>query len=151
VGVDVERLRPQPRALALARRFFAPQESYYLTHCPLEGQEEVFFQYWTAKEAFLKATGQGLGGGMALSQVAVDLQEHCFLSLPAPYGPPRSWQLTLDRFETPYLAAIAYAGEPRFLSYQSWNPATEWLLQKNMAKEDLISMLSNYPEISSKS
>jgi 4'-phosphopantetheinyl transferase len=139
VGVDVERLRPQPRALALARRFFAPQESHYLSHCPPGVQEEAFFQYWTAKEAFLKATGQGLAGGKPLSQVVVDLQQCCFLSLPAPCGAPESWQLTLGRFETPYLGAIAYAGKPRPLFYQSCNLATKWPLEENI---DFLSLLS---------
>ena len=46
VGVDVESVRPFPRALALAHRFFSSSESHHLAHSPPEAQEELFFQYW---------------------------------------------------------------------------------------------------------
>ncbi len=60
VGVDLERLRPQPEALAIAERFFSPAERGVLRG--LEGEERMraFFRCWTRKEAFLKALGAGI-------------------------------------------------------------------------------------------
>ena len=62
VGIDLELIRPLPSALSLAQRFFTPREFAYLTSLPPQQQEAIFFQFWTAKEAYLKATGEGLIG-----------------------------------------------------------------------------------------
>ncbi|MFO8039812.1 MAG: 4'-phosphopantetheinyl transferase superfamily protein [Sodalinema sp.] len=68
LGIDVEAHR-SVSVMSLARRFFQPSELARLEALPPTEQERLFFEYWTAKEAYLKATGEGLG---ALSRVAVD-------------------------------------------------------------------------------
>ena len=59
VGVDVEHIR---RRLThdVAGRFFAASEVYDLRELPPDEQERVFFDYWTLKEAYIKARGMGL-------------------------------------------------------------------------------------------
>ncbi|TWI13339.1 4'-phosphopantetheinyl transferase family protein [Aerolutibacter ruishenii] len=64
VGVDLEWERPRPRALALAERFFAPQELQWLLAQPEPGRERQFLRLWCAKEAVLKAHGHGLSFGL---------------------------------------------------------------------------------------
>lgn len=61
VGVDLERLRPVPRAAELAERYFAAAERADLAQV-LDGPAGpmAFFNCWTRKEAFVKAQGQGL-------------------------------------------------------------------------------------------
>lgn len=59
LGVDVESLvRRAP--LHLADRYFAGPEAADLRRMPLELRERRFFDYWTLKEAFIKARGLGL-------------------------------------------------------------------------------------------
>lgn len=60
VGVDVE-YRRNMDAEGLARRFFFPAECARVG-CGPNTRREVFLRYWTAKEAYLKATGEGLAG-----------------------------------------------------------------------------------------
>ena len=60
VGVDVEPLRPMPDALKLAERFFCPAEHQMLKGLEEAFQSEAFLRMWTAKEAFVKAIGEGL-------------------------------------------------------------------------------------------
>ncbi|NET10505.1 MAG: 4'-phosphopantetheinyl transferase superfamily protein, partial [Symploca sp. SIO2B6] len=62
VGIDIEVLRPMPQALQLAQRFFLKQEYQQLATLPTAQQETAFFRGWTRKEAYLKATGEGLVG-----------------------------------------------------------------------------------------
>ncbi|MFF0819930.1 4'-phosphopantetheinyl transferase family protein [Micromonospora haikouensis] len=62
VGVDVERHRELP-ALALARRWYAPQEAAWLRGRPPGHRVEAFLLLWTAKEAVGKALGRGLRDG----------------------------------------------------------------------------------------
>jgi len=55
VGIDVEQVRAVEQLAALVQRFFLPAEAR-----TIQAQPDLFFQYWTCKEAFLKATGTGL-------------------------------------------------------------------------------------------
>ena len=60
VGVDIEVLRPRARLDALARRVLSPEEhAVWLDHPPT-ARLRAFLERWTAKEAFLKATGTGI-------------------------------------------------------------------------------------------
>jgi 4'-phosphopantetheinyl transferase len=60
IGVDVERVRPMPDAAAIAERFFSTTEAQRVLAAPPESVAALFFETWTRKEAFLKATGTGL-------------------------------------------------------------------------------------------
>jgi len=59
VGADVEHLKRR-RTDDIARRFFAPGEQQRLFAFAGPEREAAFFRLWTCKEAFLKATGEGL-------------------------------------------------------------------------------------------
>ncbi len=69
VGVDVEELRPLDDALAVAASFFAADEFEALAALPSVDQLRAFYRCWTRKEAFLKATGDGLS--LPLASLAV--------------------------------------------------------------------------------
>ncbi|MBN6053818.1 4'-phosphopantetheinyl transferase superfamily protein, partial [Nonomuraea sp. RK-328] len=58
VGVDVERIRADLDHVELARRMYQPEEAERVRE---RGLEE-YFRLWTAKEAYVKATGAGLAG-----------------------------------------------------------------------------------------
>jgi 4'-phosphopantetheinyl transferase len=60
VGVDVERIRPETNAQELAERFFSPPEVKWLRSQPAAQLVPSFFACWTAKEAYIKAQGEGL-------------------------------------------------------------------------------------------
>ncbi len=58
IGLDVEDRRRRVEYLSLGRRFFAPAEADALQHAA--DPRDFFFQVWTAKEAYIKALGDGL-------------------------------------------------------------------------------------------
>jgi 4'-phosphopantetheinyl transferase len=60
LGVDVEALNPALRPLEMAQRFFAAVEAELIGSLPAKQQLALFYRIWTLKEAYLKATGQGL-------------------------------------------------------------------------------------------
>jgi 4'-phosphopantetheinyl transferase len=62
LGVDVEQIAPRDRLLALARRFFSADEYARLGGLSGAAQREVFYDIWTAREAYFKALGCGLAG-----------------------------------------------------------------------------------------
>ena len=60
VGIDVERLNPDLDLPAIARRCFSPGELKRLAADPPSLYVENFFTFWTRKEAYVKARGEGL-------------------------------------------------------------------------------------------
>jgi len=64
-GVDIERLDQRIEHLELAEQFFSPAERVVLRSLPAEGaRTQGFFNAWTRKEAYLKATGHGITRGL---------------------------------------------------------------------------------------
>jgi len=60
LGVDVENFHAREVSIDLMDRYFAPQEVEVLTAAPPHEQQYRFFEYWTFKEAYIKARGMGL-------------------------------------------------------------------------------------------
>ena len=112
LGVDLERLRPRPRALELADRFFAPGEAGRLQALAPERRKLAFLRLWCAKEAVLKAHGQGLSFGLHRLEFIPDGDdEHAPLRLLASdpeLGAASDWQLHEWIPAPGYLAALAW-------------------------------------------
>lgn len=98
IGVDLEKIRPVRHLNRLAARFFAPREVAAIAQVPIEHRSLLFFRYWTCKEAFLKATGDGLG---KIRQLALQINPACLsdrsqpviLQQTPPDYDPQDWQL----------------------------------------------------------
>lgn len=72
VGVDVEQVRPIDDRDAIAARTFAPREAAALMSLGETVRDRAFFTCWTRKEAFVKATGEGLSYPLEQFVVSVD-------------------------------------------------------------------------------
>jgi 4'-phosphopantetheinyl transferase len=59
IGVDVER-SDRTVDLSIARHYFAPEEVRILNSASPDQEGTIFFRFWSLKEAFIKATGEGL-------------------------------------------------------------------------------------------
>ena len=59
LGIDLEAIRPIRDLERLAERFFSPDENSTLQTVPVHQRLEAFFNCWTLKEAYIKATGEG--------------------------------------------------------------------------------------------
>ena len=60
IGVDVEKIRALQDLDLIARRFFSAEENAALYKLPATHRPDAFFRCWTRKEAFIKASGEGL-------------------------------------------------------------------------------------------
>lgn len=118
VGIDVEYQRPITDITEIAQRFFSKSEQQALQRLSGEAQKTAFFDYWTGKEAVLKATGQGL---VELSSVEISLPD-CSLHLQgdlAQQYPAQSWQIRLFEPQENYSGAIALPfPEAEFLFFE---------------------------------
>jgi 4'-phosphopantetheinyl transferase len=64
IGCDIESLSRKICVQAIAKRYFSPLEYDRLMALPRAVQDRHFFEYWTLKEAFVKATGLGISQGL---------------------------------------------------------------------------------------
>lgn len=69
VGIDIEKIRLDLADPEIARRCFARNESRELLRLPGHLWPQGFFGCWTRKEAYLKATGQGLSYPLSAFEV----------------------------------------------------------------------------------
>ncbi|GJJ04297.1 4'-phosphopantetheinyl transferase [Duganella rhizosphaerae] len=60
-GIDIERPRPMEDLAAIARPLFSPEELTRLSQGSASERLAYFFDIWTLKEAYAKATGRGIG------------------------------------------------------------------------------------------
>lgn len=71
LGADIERLRPMPDALGLARCCLTPRENAALGRLPRAHRDRALLTCWTRKEACLKATGLGLQVPLRMLEVGL--------------------------------------------------------------------------------
>jgi 4'-phosphopantetheinyl transferase len=128
VGADLEQLRPLPDIDRISATFFSAHENVELQAMPQEQKLEGFFNGWTRKEAYLKATGQGItelgdqvevsltpGAPARILRIAGDAQAashwslHCFSPAPGFIGAlaiqrsevkPAFWQWPVNRAQS---------------------------------------------------
>jgi 4'-phosphopantetheinyl transferase len=103
VGIDVERMRRLPDFDSLAQRMFAPDEQRALQELPDAQRSAAFFRFWTRKEAYLKATGQGLAS--AEGKHSSEPGRWLVMTLPAVSGDA---------------ASLAIEGRPSRLRFGRW-------------------------------
>lgn len=65
VGVDVERVKPLPRALKVSKRCFSAEEHDYLLSLPPGELDRAFLSIWVKREGTAKARGDGVWRGLA--------------------------------------------------------------------------------------
>lgn len=108
VGVDLEHLRPRPRAMELAQRFFHADETARLLALPADARPLAFVRLWCAKEAVLKAHGQGISFG--LEKLVFDEREGelRLIACDSALGAPEDWRLHEWEPQAGYRAALAW-------------------------------------------
>ncbi len=111
IGIDLEYQRSMSDLNKLAQRFFSATESAAILALPVEQQRAAFFRCWTAREAYLKATGEGLAG---LETVELCLQPGNTVGLARINGDleaAAAWSLHCLEVASGWLAALAVEGQ----------------------------------------
>ena len=106
VGIDVEHTERKNDVLAIADRYFFGPELAELLAYPEADQKERFFDYWTLKEAYIKARGEGISLG--LSNFGFCLKNGIQLHVEPVIGDdPLKWQFCCLTPEPDYRVSIA--------------------------------------------
>lgn len=114
IGVDLEFISSTTDVVSLAQRFFSPSEFAVIESAPQEQQQQLFFRYWTCKEAYLKATGTGLKD---LQKVEISLTPQ----QPARLNIVNSGEWSLLEMQPFSNCASAIAVKGRDLQFKYWD------------------------------
>jgi 4'-phosphopantetheinyl transferase len=107
VGVDVETVSRRAAPLSTALRFFAPEEVETLRNLPEPAAIERFFDYWTLKEAYLKARGFGLNLPLDAFAMQVSRETIEISFKPDIADDPQGWHFSLCSPSPSHRLAIA--------------------------------------------
>jgi len=109
LGVDIERLRPRPRAMDLAERFYHPEETTWLRGFDDEDARLLaFVRLWCTKEAVLKAHGQGISFGLHRFHVVLGGDGARLAACDPSLGRADDWHLHEWAPRPDYRAALAW-------------------------------------------
>lgn len=112
IGVDVEKVRSNIEALAISRHYFFGSERAAIESAPPHERDAVFFRYWVAKEAVLKA--QGIGLGFPLDRFRVAFSADGARARIETLDPDRlegTWRVRMLPTEIGWPAAVAARGD----------------------------------------
>jgi 4'-phosphopantetheinyl transferase len=110
VGVDVEAVRERAHLERLVETRLAAPEAKQIMRLGGEARVRAFYRVWTRKEAYLKASGIGLGA--TLDSFAVSAGDPPALLSPLP-GDERSWSLHDLELGEGFQGAAAICGRRR--------------------------------------
>jgi 4'-phosphopantetheinyl transferase len=118
IGIDIEYIRYDVDIESIISRFFSEREILMIQRYIGEKQQEVFFQFWTRKEAFLKATGKGLSFPLENCDVSL-VEESKFSQVIIPKESEGEFTLYVKDLEagSGYKAAIVAGNPDCMLSY----------------------------------
>ncbi len=107
IGVDAEMIESRREIFSDAERYFSSPERGALRACPGAKQPQLFFAFWTLKESYVKARGDGLG--LSLDQFSFHFDEdaiHIVLDQSLADDATR-WRFALVSASSHHLIAVA--------------------------------------------
>jgi 4'-phosphopantetheinyl transferase len=108
VGVDIEYTPRDNDVMAIADRYFFGNEINQLKSFNEDEQRQRFFDYWTLKEAYMKARGEGISLGLNnFGFSVVDSQNISIEMKPCLNDSPLDWQFLLGTLDPDYRLALA--------------------------------------------
>jgi 4'-phosphopantetheinyl transferase len=111
IGVDIEHIKRDFEVEGIANRFFSETEQRQLAALPSAERFEAFFRCWTRKEAYVKATGDGLSLPLHQFDVSIAAGENDALLATHPNDSEAAlWLLRDIPAPSGYVAALCVRG-----------------------------------------
>lgn len=114
VGVDLEQIRAIADLDSLTQRFFTPNEHAAIAALSKSQQPHAFFRHWACKEAYLKATGDGLA---KLQELEIYLDANQAYLKRIPQGNIEDWHLRELDPEENFVGAIVSSSQHRNFTF----------------------------------
>jgi len=115
VGIDLERIDERREVEQIAQRFFSDKERNWLE----AGPKARFYMLWVLKEAFIKAHGQSIFGGLEKLRCVVEPPDIFARSMEAGFS-----DLSLYRRDDMFLALATTEAALDDVSFRHWVPGS---------------------------
>jgi 4'-phosphopantetheinyl transferase len=121
VGVDLEFVRPLDDLDEMARRVLSEHEQMALGRATPSEKLRLFYEFWTRKEAFIKATGDGLSLPVRQIEASLPLGQSSQRLVPVGGGEGTpTWTLRALAPDPAFAAALVVEGGAFDLQYRRW-------------------------------
>jgi 4'-phosphopantetheinyl transferase len=105
IGIDAEPIGRRASNIDIARRYFAAEEAYALEALAPADRQRGFLDYWTLKEAYIKAIGVGLA--TPLDSFAIQRRTPPGIRFLRGQDDPAAWHLAQPVLSEAHVAALA--------------------------------------------
>lgn len=121
VGVDIEKMRSNVDFDQIVRQYFSAEELESYRKLPAENHQVAFYHGWTRKEAYIKATGDGLHHRLDQFSVSINPKDTARL-ISIAGNPQAAHEWTLHGIDPApgYVAALAVRGVIQQLDCREW-------------------------------
>jgi 4'-phosphopantetheinyl transferase len=111
VGIDLERIRPLPQAGEITRTACSPGECADIDRAAASSRDERLLAYWTCKEAYVKARGDGLAHPLPGIEIDFDAEGRAqFVRIDGSEREAAHWRLECLRPSPGYVGALVVEG-----------------------------------------
>jgi 4'-phosphopantetheinyl transferase len=122
IGVDIELIRDISEMEQIAERFFSTREKAVFHTLTNSRRKKAFYNCWTRKEAFIKATGEGLS--LSLDGFDVSLapgEPASLLRIEGDRKAASRWSIQEVETAIGFAGAVAMEGQIGRISNQQWS------------------------------
>jgi 4'-phosphopantetheinyl transferase len=112
LGIDVENVTRMIDPLKLAKSSFSPTETSIISALEDDKRRDVFFDFWTLKEAYIKACGMGLALPLDSFSFTLDQGKPTIAFEDGSPDDPKRWRFDLSSPTATHRLAIATEAGP---------------------------------------
>lgn len=132
LGIDIEWIHDIPNLEGIADRFFSPEEATDLAAVENSLRIESFFACWTRKEAYIKATGEGLQTSLESFRVTLRPNEPARLvHIAGDTSEASMWSICHLSPAPGYVGALAFRDTRRIVRASSCRSVEQTLMHLN--------------------
>ena len=129
IGIDLQQIYPISNIDTLIRNYFSPEEQQIVNSVIDSRIQDLFFTIWTAKEAYLKGTGEGFQ--RPANNFTICQWEHNLLTLKLKQETNSSlsttWNIRELHISSDYKAALAVKGNIVQIRSKAFIPGEKFL------------------------
>jgi 4'-phosphopantetheinyl transferase len=113
VGIDVEATVSERDKLEIAEKYFSKEEVASILSYDTQARTRRFYQFWTLKEAYLKARGVGLSVSLNKMTFRISDEDGIEVSFNHDFDDdPNRWIFKLFELESTHMCAVAMEKSP---------------------------------------
>ena len=146
IGIDLQHIYPIPNIDTLIRKYFSPEEQQIVNSVINSQNQDLFFSIWTAKEAYLKGTGEGFRRPANSFTICQRDNNLLYLKLKQETNSSLStiWNIRELQISSDYKAALAVKGNIIQIRSKAFKPGEKFVSPSEITSSSAIISLERF-------